>query len=199
MNKLKPLRYLFLLLVVVIACKPDYTPKPKEYPYIAIPAPSYKPFQGTHCPFQFEQSAYSEVVIDSQLVNQIPEEDCWINLYYPAYNATIYLSYKQLSADYTLQKLKDDAHRLTYEHTKMADFIAPVYVETPYNTYAVIYNIGGDAASSTQFFATDTISHWLRGSLYFRNEPNADSLAPVIDFINQDIRHLIETMRWEGR
>lgn len=195
--KMKIKIWLAVVLVVIVACQPDYTPKPKEYPHIPIPDPAYQIFQADQCPFTFEQSAYSEVQRDSQIVGFKPKEDCWVNLYYPDYNATIYLSYKQLSEDYSLQRLRNDAHRLTYEHTKKADFIEPVYLETPFKTFGVIYNVGGDAASSTQFFATDTLSHWLRGSLYFRNEPNADSLAPVIDFINQDIIHLIETIRWE--
>jgi hypothetical protein len=29
-------------------------------------------------------------------------------------------------------------------------------------------------------------------------EPNKDSLAPVIDFIEKDIRHLIETLQWKN-
>lgn len=184
-------------LLLVWACEPDYSPKPKEYPFIPLPEPAYQLFQTHRCPFQFEQSVYSELFRDSQIVARKPTEDCWVNIHYPDYNATIYLSYKQLSEDYSLQKLRNDAHRLTYEHTKKADFIDPQYVETPFNTFGVIYHVGGDAASSTQFFATDTLQHWLRGSLYFNNEPNADSLAPVIAFINQDILHLIETLRWQ--
>ena len=186
-----------LLLLVVYACEPDYAPRPKEYPFIPIPEPAYQTFTADNCPFTFEQSAYSEVFRDSQIFAFKPGNDCWVNLHYPDYDATIYLSYKELSADYTLQQLKNDAHELTYKHTQKADVIEPVFYETPFNVFGLVYNVGGDAASATQFFVTDTVSHWLRGSLYFRTTPNADSLAPVIDFINHDIEHLIETLQWE--
>jgi hypothetical protein len=39
----------------------------------------------------------------------------------------------------------------------------------------------GNAASSTQFYVTDSTTHFLRGVLYFYSAPNADSLKPVND------------------
>jgi gliding motility-associated lipoprotein GldD len=61
-----------------------------------------------------------------------------------------------------------------------------------------LYEIRGDAASSVQFYLTDSTRHFLRGSLYFNVQPNADSLAPVIDFFMEDIMHLIETLEWKN-
>ncbi len=61
-----------------------------------------------------------------------------------------------------------------------------------------IYHIRGrEAASPLQFFATDSLSHFLRGALYFDARPNNDSLAPVIRFIEKDIRNLLGTLEWE--
>ena len=36
-------------------------------------------------------------------------------------------------------------------------------------------------------------SVFVRGSLYFNNIPNQDSIQPVLDFIKQDIEHIFET------
>jgi gliding motility-associated lipoprotein GldD len=64
--------------------------------------------------------------------------------------------------------------------------------------FGLIYNISGSGAASTyQFYLTDSTSHFLRGALYFYFKPNNDSIAPVIDFIKQDINHLIKTFRWK--
>jgi gliding motility-associated lipoprotein GldD len=52
-------------------------------------------------------------------------------------------------------------------------------------------------ASAVQFFITDSTEHFLRGSLYFNCRPNRDSLNPVIDFLREDILHLIETTEWK--
>ncbi len=61
---------------------------------------------------------------------------------------------------------------------------------------AYLYDLKGNTASAVEFYATDSLRHYLRGSLYFDAEPNADSLAPVIDFFREDIMHLIETLKW---
>ncbi|MEY4458857.1 MAG: hypothetical protein RIT38_62, partial [Bacteroidota bacterium] len=36
------------------------------------------------------------------------------------------------------------------------------------------------------------------GALYFDTTPNADSLAPVIDFIYQDLKQLVSSFRWKS-
>ena len=61
----------------------------------------------------------------------------------------------------------------------------------------IMYEIKGNAASPFQFFATDSTKHFLRGSMYFNVYPNKDSLAPVFDFVQSDIKHLIETIKWK--
>jgi hypothetical protein len=46
---------------------------------------------------------------------------------------------------------------------------------------------------------TDTSKNFIRGALYFYASPNADSVKPVVDFIQTDIDHLISTFRWKGK
>ena len=62
--------------------------------------------------------------------------------------------------------------------------------------YGVLYDIHGNSASNLQFFATDSIENFLRGSLYFNTIPNADSLQPVKDYIKEDLQNLIESLKW---
>jgi gliding motility-associated lipoprotein GldD len=185
-----------MMVSLLYGCADDYSPRPKDYPYIELLPKEYKAFTPENCPFTFEYPVRSKIVMDTLSQINKPETDCWFNIFYPAFNATIYLSYKDVVGDYSLEKLRDDAHRLTYEHVSKAAYIEPNIIETPHHVFSVVYEVGGDAASATQFFITDTTSHWLRGSLYFRTIPNADSLAPVVKYINQDILHLIQTLRW---
>jgi len=65
------------------------------------------------------------------------------------------------------------------------------------SVYGILYNIRGNAASSIQFFVTDSVSNYLRGALYFSAQPQKDSLAPVIEFFREDVIHLIETLEWK--
>ncbi|MBU86718.1 MAG: gliding motility lipoprotein GldD, partial [Flavobacteriaceae bacterium] len=38
--------------------------------------------------------------------------------------------------------------------------------------------------------------NFLVGSLYFRTKPNFDSLMPSIYYIENDIKKIVETLRW---
>jgi gliding motility-associated lipoprotein GldD len=66
------------------------------------------------------------------------------------------------------------------------------------HVYGMVYEIGGNAASSIQFHVTDSSQNFLRGALYFYAMPNADSLAPVISFVRSDIDHLLKTFKWKN-
>ncbi|MGZ5253868.1 MAG: hypothetical protein ACXWV4_05830 [Flavitalea sp.] len=45
---------------------------------------------------------------------------------------------------------------------------------------------------------TDTTNHFIRGALYFDASPNADSLSVVNRFLEEDMKHLINTFRWKN-
>ncbi|GAH55852.1 unnamed protein product, partial [marine sediment metagenome] len=92
--------------------------------------------------------------------------------------------------------LLEDSHTLAYKHTIKAQAIQEkLFVDETRKVYGIMYEIKGDAASSVQFFLTDSTSHYLRGALYFSLQPNADSLAPVIRFFKEDIVHLIPAFK----
>ncbi len=184
--------------LIFFSCKQDYTPRGRDFPVLHLPESHiYQRYENPECPFSFEYNRLAQIKRDSQITDEQPESECWLNIVYPQYNATIYLSYKTPEEDYNLLKLKNEAHKLTYEHAKRANYIEPKILTAPGNIYAVIYNVGGAAASPTQFYVTDTVHHWLRGALYFRTSPNPDSLQPLIHYIDEDIDHLIRSIRWK--
>ena len=84
---------------------------------------------------------------------------------------------------------------MAYTHTIKAESIHEKYFRKP-SVFGLIYYIEGNTASSTQFFVTDSSRHFLRGALYFNQHPDKDSLAPVIQFLRQDIVQLIETIQF---
>ena len=61
----------------------------------------------------------------------------------------------------------------------------------------ILFEVGGDAASTTQFYLTDKKKHFIRGALYFRTTPNADSLKPVVQFVRKDMEHMIQSFKWK--
>ncbi len=155
-------------------------------------------FGSPACPFRFDLPGYYSVEKKSEYFGGTVEHPCWgYNLNIPALNGTIYLTYKQLGPDQKLDKLTEEAYRLTFKHARKADYIEPVEIATSNGAYGLLYSVGGDAASPLQFFVTDTVHHFLRGTLNFRSRPNADSLAPVIRFVGEDLSAMLESLEWQ--
>ncbi len=183
----------FLIAVLCLAlwsCKDNAVPKPRGHFRIDLPEKEYTRFDSL-CPFTFEYPVYSVIKKDPEM-----DHYCWFNIEFPEYRGKLHLSYMNVSNN--LKLLTDDAHTLAYKHSVKADAIEEkLWNNSEKNVYGIIYLISGNAASAVQFFVTDSLSHYLRGSLYFDTQPDKDSLAPVIDFFRDDIVHLIETLEWE--
>jgi len=178
------------LIFSMFSCGDNSIPRPRGHFRIDFPEKNYTRFDSL-CPFTFEYPVYS-------LISKEPgmDEYCWFNIEFPDYKGRLHLSYMDVKNNLGL--LTDDAHKLAYKHSVKADAIEEkLWTNEEKNVFGIIYLISGDAASSVQFFVTDSISHYLRGSLYFDAQPNKDSLAPVINFFREDIIHLIETLEWK--
>ncbi len=186
---------LLSVLVVILASCGDgnYAPKPKAYFRIDTPKPEYRKFDTLNYPYSFEYPVYANIL-------RFPDkegEKFWINLDYPQFNGRVHISYKAVNKN--LPQLIDDANMFANKHIPKSNGIGEKLYENPETkVYGVVFDIkGSDVASSYQFFVTDSTKHFLRGALYFNQEPNNDSLEPVIKFIKKDIDHLIETVRWK--
>ena len=188
------LLFLIMLSVLVLnitACQDtNYTPKPRGYFRIDFPHKAYKTYNGP-CPFSFEYPEYSSVEVDVER----DSKPCWLNIEFPAFNATIHLSYNEVKNN--LSKFTEDSRTLTNKHIIKASGIDESVIETPHHVHGVKFDIEGNTASNVQFYATDSLHHFLRGALYFNVAPQVDSLAPVIRFVEADIDHLIETLQWK--
>ena len=144
--------------------------------------------------FSFEYPVYSTITPDYLS----PNEKEWINIEYPAYKGTLHLSYKTVEDN--LGKYLEDSYYMMTKHVTRAMGIRDSLIINPdRDVYGLMYFLEGEGvASSLQFYLTDSVRHFMRGSLYFNVNVNNDSLAPVIDFITDDVRHLIETMEWKN-
>jgi gliding motility-associated lipoprotein GldD len=174
-----------------VGCTETYTPRPRGYFRIDFPDKEYLVYQSA-CDFSFEYPRYGKVLPDSGPM----AEPCWLNLGFDEYNAKIHLSYKLVN--HNLGMFIEDAHLLAYKHAVKADAINErMFTHEEKNVHGILYEIRGNAASPAQFFVTDSVRHFLRGSLYISATPNRDSLNPVIDFFIEDVMHLIETVEWK--
>ncbi|MCS6820003.1 MAG: hypothetical protein RMJ53_01670 [Chitinophagales bacterium] len=179
------------------ACNSDYSPKPKAYPRVIFPERAYKLFSPSGCPYEFEIPVYSFPEEDTLYFNQNIKGSCWYNIRFPEFNGVINFTYKSINDTHKLEKLIEDAHKLSFKHTKKADYIDEVVIQNPYRIGGILYEVGGDAASNVQFFLTDSVKHFVRGALYFNNQPNADSMRPIVDFLKEDLRIMLKSFRWK--
>ena len=119
-----------------------------------------------------------------------------LTLDYPEMKGALFINYRKV--DGNLEKLLTDAQRFSYEHAVKADGIQPYPFANPDNgVYGMLFDVTGDAASQAQFYATDSTEHFVSGSLYFYAKPNYDSIYPAAVYMQNDIRTIMETLRWK--
>lgn len=168
------------------SCKDDVVPKPASHLRLDYPEAKYVGFEND-CPFAFEMN--SEAVIKG-------EKDCGFTITYPKMKATIYLTYKPVNNN--IDKLLRDAQKLTYEHViKADDILEQPYLNPQKKVYGMFYQVDGNAATNSQFYATDSIKHFVTGSVYFYAKPNFDSIMPAASYVRNDMQKLMETLKWK--
>lgn len=177
--------------IIIVSCDNNPTPLPRGYFRIDLPQHEYQ-LSDTSFPYYFEYPVYANL---ARPVTQ-PGQDYWLNIDYPQFKATVFLSYKPV--DNNLITYLEDSYTLVSKHIPKAEDINDSLIEDrSRNLYGLVYKIeGSGAASPFQFFVTDSANHFVRGALYFNIAPNNDSLAPVIDFITEDLEHIINTFEW---
>jgi gliding motility-associated lipoprotein GldD len=184
----------FLLVLLNPGCRHDYTPKPRAYFRIDFPSKEYQALAGEY-PYFFEYPLYARINPYLGRWKDTDTSDYWVNVEFPIFKCRIHLTYKTIHGN--LANLIEDAHNYAYKHSIKADaIIQSEYVDSLAKVYSVLFDIKGNTASSVQFFATDSVHHFLRGALYFDCEPNKDSLSPVREFLRIDVVKMIETLNW---
>jgi gliding motility-associated lipoprotein GldD len=192
---MKQITGLLLLLFAAVwfsSCDENYTPKPRGYFRIDLPEKSYVKLDSVF-PYRFEYPAYATITGDPFA----PNEKNWINVNFPDFKAVLHISYEPVNNN--LANFLDDAHTLVSKHIPKAEAIYDSLIYHPEkHVYGLAFKIEGmGTASPFQFYVTDSVKHYLRGALYFNLHPNNDSLAPVINFLEKDINHMISTLQWK--
>ena len=185
--------YISMFLLGLAACKNVSTPKPYGYYRITTPDTSYVNFSTLNAvknyPYDFALSSNAEVQTRT-------DEPYWINIYYPCLDATMHCSYKPVHSN--LRELTNDALEFVYRNASFASSIPErEYANPDAKVYGVLFDLEGNTASSCQFFITDSAHHFFRASVYSNCPPNADSLAPVYEYLRKDVVKMVETFEWK--
>lgn len=174
------------LLVFVSSCKKDTVPKPSSQLRLDYPVAKYASFSN-HCPFEFD-------INENAIIKE--DKNCGFSIHYPKMKATIYLTYK--TVDNNINALLRDAQKLTYEHViKADDILEQPFINNDSKVYGMFYRVNGNAATNAQFYATDSIKHFVTGSVYFYAKPKFDSIMPAASYVKEDMQRLMETLKWK--
>ncbi|MFD2918154.1 hypothetical protein ACFS6H_00455 [Terrimonas rubra] len=181
--------------LMALACNSPYTFKKKGYYKIDFPEKTYRLFDQPGYPYTFEYPTYATVVKDSTFF-EAKAGDWWINIDIPRFNSRIYVSYKPVTGS-NFDSLIQDGFKMAYrKHTEISSGITDSLISTPNGVEGIYFSLAGNTATANQFFLTDSTKHFLRGALYFDATPNEDSLGIVNNFLKQDLKHLINTLKW---
>lgn len=202
----KSLLFILLGMTLLAACGGgDYTPKPKAYLRIDLPQHAYAAYDTAALPFTFDYSQQAQVVWkEVRHVDTLgrpvkaPKDERWLTVFYPQYKGYLFLTYKPLRSLRDFQGQVDTAYKSIERHFVYSSGVDENKFVDPVNhLYGTTYHIKGQNVASTyQFWMSDSSRHFLRGALYIDCTPNTDSLAPVLNYIQDDIDHLIESLRW---
>jgi len=177
-------------LFLCVACTKVSAPKPYGYYRIAIPDTSYVAFDT-----RFPDWPYSFALSKNAIPQPRQDEPYWLNIYYPSLDATVHCSYKPVR--HNLRELTNDALEFVYRNASFANAIPErEYSHPEADVYGVLFDLEGNTASSCQFFITDSTRHFFRASVYCNCPPNADSLAPVYEYLRKDVIRMVETFEW---
>ena len=181
---------LFFVAGISQSCRQQFTPRPYGFYRVTIQPPEYSLIDIPGLPYRFELSQLAEIQF-----RESPDQAYWIDIVYPMLNAKIHGSYFRINNN--LFELVENSRSLAFEHISRAtELREPFFYHPERSVFGVLYDIRGNVASPVQFFVTDSVHHFFRGALYFSHRPNQDSVAPMLDYIRQDIIHIMETWEW---
>jgi len=182
---------LFSLIFGLYGCSEDelLIPRPIANLRVNFPTRTYKSID-VKCPYAFELASYMKAKSASL------EQPCHLDISMGQFNGMLHLSYLRVEnnlADliaYSVSKVK--------EHQVKASAIEDSVFLIPENrVYGTFYEFYGNAATPFQFHFTDSVEHFVRGTMYFNATPNFDSIYPVLKYVKEDLNHLFSTTTWK--
>ena len=192
-------KFITSLVALVLACiaiscdnSDNYLPKPRGYFRIDLPEKEYTKVD-TIERYSFECPQYAIITPDFYS----PDEKNWINIEMPQFKGSIHLTHKNVNDN--LGEYLEDVHTMVTKHLQKANGVHDsLIVNEKHQVYGMFIEMDGKGvATPMQFYLTDSTKNFVRGALYFNFLPNNDSMQPVINFIREDIDHMINTFEWK--
>ena len=204
----------FLFACILFSCKRTNVPKPMGYLRIDLPKPSYQTVQLEEMPFVFNISTQAAIEIPTVEPTAMTSDDHpamtsgkssstaktihWLNIDYPMLQAKIYCSYLPISPQ-TLEVYEQECRRFSMLAAGNAHTINEKKFENKeMQVYGLLFLTEGASVSPVQFILTDSVSHFFRGALYYKEHlTNPDSIAPIAERLSKDVVELVQSFFWK--
>lgn len=182
---------IFLALIFIflfVSCEEEVNIKPRAQLRLEYPKASYESTDVSF-PYYFQKNKKAKL---------IRKGNFGLNIYYPNMKATLYITYQEVTEN-NLNSLLREAQKLAYDHAVKAESIPEQpFVNPDDNVFGMFYMINGNAATQAEFYVTDSIRHFVNAALYFDAKPNFDSIYPAVVYLRKDMRHMMETLKWNN-
>lgn len=176
-----------VVLISFFSCQEKVQPKPQGFLRLEYPEAKYESYSSS-LGFYFDKNQQAKVDKPTKTSFQ---------LYYSKMNARLFIDYQKVSSS-NLKSLIKDAQKLTYNHSiKAEDIQENLIIDKEKKVYGMFYELIGNTATNVQFYVTDSLQHFVLGSLYFYAKPNYDSILPATNYIKKDMLQMIETLNWK--
>ena len=183
-----PLAFAFLFQ----SCE-SYIPYPRKmgFPRIDFPKEqTYSSFSNETCPFNFEYPVAGNITRDKN-------DSCWVDINYPLYDCKWHMSYRNIeTSGKSRSEHFEEFRRLIYKHSKKASQIKESQISFPAGR-GVMFEVYGNVGTPAQvFFYDSTETDIMMMSFYFQTAMKNDSLQPVINYMKEEMSHMLETFEW---
>lgn len=193
MNNILLIFSFILIGILVSSCGGDdlLIPKPPTYMRSNFPEHKYKVVED-NCPYRFELNE----VFSFRPVIENGSASCHKDIQLGPLNGVMHFSYINMEDEvnayinYALNKV--DEHKI--KATGISD---EQIIRKDDRVFGTFFELKGDVASPFQFYLTDSIDRFVSGVVYFNTRPNYDSLRPSLEYLKQDLKHLLETFKWK--
>jgi gliding motility-associated lipoprotein GldD len=185
--------------LAIVSCQEAQraTPRPHMFPKIDYPTREVKMINLASCPFKAAILQYAAIKKKEDAFKKEVAHPCWFDMEFLSLGATVHCSYYAIGPDRDLASLIDDAYTMASKHNVKASFREEIEIKNLHGATGLIFSIEGAVASPYQFYITDSKLHFLRGSLYFDDKVDRDSVAPIISFLKKDIDAFLSTVNFE--
>ena len=112
-------------------------------------------------------------------------------------NGKLFFYFKNLFEGDTLARYINFANEKVDDHKiKASKILQQNIINLDKKVYGTFFELQGDVATNFQFYLTDSVSQFARGEIILNCKPNYDSLIPSLNYIKQNLMHLVNTFEW---